>query len=111
MASEAFKSFVTGSRVYGKPGKWSDIDLVCCVSAKTLSCLLDEAGNFEQQGSDAGEGSGSVSFTFGRLNLICCDERQYEIWQRGTRELKAMRPVTREQAIEHFKALRKDEGR
>lgn len=104
------KAFVTGSRAYGTPRPDSDIDLVC---------LLDEGDRivFEADvNGDAGDGTeqelyesaGVIALRFGKLNLLLClDEDAYRTWEQGTRELRARKPVTRDEAVEHFRALRK----
>jgi predicted nucleotidyltransferase len=93
------KAFLTGSRVYGKPRRNSDIDLVVFVSKADAAAL----GNLCD---DDGDTSAYATVRFGRLNLlVITDPAKYAAWVEGTAKLKAQRPVTREQAIEVFKAL------
>ena len=88
-------SFITGSRAYGTPMADSDIDLVVRVTSEEFTAL--------NQLADSGLGE---SLRFGRLNLILCTEDdKYAAWWRGTRDLVAEKPVSREVAIEKFKAL------
>ncbi len=99
------EAFITGSHAYGTPNKDSDIDLVVLVeSDDTIYDLLkgDEGG----ANTDEYETSLGAPLRFGKLNLICCvEERKYEIWRKGTEQLKAIAPVTREQAVELFQKL------
>lgn len=89
-------AFVTGSRVYGTPRPESDIDLCVVVSEHDLALLSERA--------DEDPGSGGHSLRFGKLNLIVLGQRSFEAWQEATNELVAMKPVTREKAVELIKA-------
>lgn len=47
----------------------------------------------------------STGLRFGKLNLICVTSDEFfGIWEKGTAELKAKSPVTRDAAIAHFAA-------
>jgi hypothetical protein len=98
-------AFLTGSRAYGMPMKHSDVDIVVLVED---SEAVMELTRFSEDGVSAG---GGMSLKFGPLNLIVVStEEELELWRRGTEELKARRPVTRAEAIEHFKKLRGHRG-
>lgn len=81
----------------------SDIDLVCFVSPEDFSTIATAA-------SPHILGSGSphnLSLRFGLLNLILLtDHRDYDLWKDGTDDLKERKPVTRDQAVRTFEALR-----
>lgn len=104
-------SMFTGSYVYGKPNNDSDVDIVLLVNAgqlKTLRRLADKslmpANNTESDGT--GEIS-AASLRFGRINLIAVtDPVMFAVWEKGTNQLAKKRPVTRRDAISHFRALR-----
>lgn len=104
------KSFVTGSRVYGTPRPDSDIDLVVLLSCPDLSRLIDAADNQDDLGSPGGEHyEDGRSLRFGTLNLLCVtDKKHFDVWAKGTEELYAKRPVTRDQAIMHLSKLRQE---
>lgn len=95
-------SFITGSRAYGKPRDDSDIDLVVCVSSKDLKKLwalaLNDPSNEEKQ------------LRFGKINLVafnldCPEERgRYVRWSATNQSLIARKPVSKEEAIEAFRA-------
>lgn len=94
------KAFVTGSRVYGEPHPASDIDLIVLIEGDDQALL--------EVMSDSNRESGGDSLTFGGLNLICVhDQRAYDVWRQGTNELIARKPVTRDDAVETFRRLRK----
>jgi hypothetical protein len=102
------RSFLTGSRVYGTPREDSDIDLVVLLDADEMVGLAKIARNEETHGSPGGPHyEDGMSIRFGSLNLLCVtDEKHFQTWREGTEQLKAMRPVTREKAIEHLAELR-----
>ena len=94
------QSFLTGSRAYGTPRPDSDIDLCTLVSYRDMRTIM-EACNQTDIGSPVPR---SISLKFGQLNLILtCDPRSFAEWQVATRDLWEARPVTRDDAIEHFK--------
>lgn len=71
-------AFLTGSQVYGKPTKESDVDLVVTVDFGTYKKLHSLAG------VEDGE-----TIRFGKLNLILClDDLEAAVWKVGTEELK-----------------------
>jgi len=95
------QSFITGSHAYGTPRPNSDIDLVVLVDAGCCQKLC----HLGQRGSRVlAEGDGKAFF--GNLNLILVtDEKQFDMWAKGTAELMAMAPVTREVAKAHFTSM------
>lgn len=108
------KAFVTGSQVYGTPTVRSDIDLVVMVSPDDLKLLKDKAGLQATGDSDPGPediGGLSASLKFGKLNLICVtSQKAFNVWKQGTEDLEKRAPVTRDEAVEHFKKLRIEAG-
>ena len=103
-------AFLTGSRAYGTPREDSDIDLVVLVDEMELIHLMHLAELVEScecPASDAGPDAASIRF--GKLNLIAVTtEHHWEIWRNGTIDLIARKPVTRDEAVEHFHKLRKE---
>lgn len=98
-----WKAFLTGSRVYGTPKPWSDIDLVVRMSEEDLTALMQSgmASGFHPYPEND-----SASLKFGNLNLICVtSDRMFDAWMKGTEELSVKGPVTRTEAIEHFATL------
>lgn len=88
----SFKPFLTGSRVYGKPTKNSDLDIVMLLSDSDKEMVIRMAKKFP--------------IKFGNLNIIIAkDEEQYKLFRKGTKDLLEIAPVTREYAIEHFEIL------
>lgn len=89
------KAFLTGSQVYGKPEKDSDIDLVVYVDETTKQKLIDLSD------------TGKMPCMFGKLNLIfATNEEEYGAWLLGKilSEQAALKP-TRQQAFDlHEKA-------
>lgn len=86
-------AFLTGSRVYGTPLSYSDIDLVILVDSKTNAQL-------EKMKDDDSE-----PIRFGRLNLIALTSvEDFDKWKVGTEACeklaKEQGPLTREQAVE-----------
>lgn len=95
--------FLTGSQVYGTPTEKSDIDLVLYMEEEDMEKILKLA----EQKIHPEYGTGEVSLYFGLLNLIICtDKLRFDIWKKGTLDLKKRAPVTREEAVEHFQFLR-----
>jgi len=103
------KAFLTGSRRYGTPTDKSDIDLVVLTSASTILDLLKFTENVKEDACD-NYGAGTAQLKFGKLNLILVSETcDFDIWLNGTRQLAGKakkKPVTRKQAVAHFKKLR-----
>lgn len=99
------KAFITGSHAYGKPTEDSDVDLVVRVDEQTRSdlvCLLHQG----KSSSEKDYTDGVLQFKVATLNLILCvSDEQYAAWAIGTEQLKAIRPVTRDFAVETFKRL------
>jgi hypothetical protein len=103
----AFTSFLTGSCAYGTPREDSDTDLVVLVSHDTLDALAALADNQESVAEKREYSGGGLSLRFGKLNLICVtDPLHFKVWLQGTKELEFRKPVTRDQAVEHLRALR-----
>lgn len=104
------KSFLTGSRRYGTPRPDSDIDLVVLMEGPELTELSKLADNTDDFGSPGGEQyDDGFSLRFGKLNLLCVtQERHFQVWKQGTDELIAMKPVSRDKAMEHLAALRRE---
>ncbi len=102
--------FLTGSRVYGFPKEDSDIDLVCLLSLDQLSAIAPLADNTDDFGSPGGQFyDDGCSLRFGKLNLLVVTEKKhFDVWKQGTDELIAMKPVTRDKAIEHLATLRRE---
>lgn len=112
-------AIVTGSQKYGRPRLDSDVDLVILVSEEDLLTLKRFAGEDEEPPKDSDSDPGTAgtdngltaSLRFGPLNVICCtDPIAFAVWQKGTKQLMAERPVTKQRAIEHFRALRLKHG-
>lgn len=111
-------AIVTGSQKYGKPRLDSDVDLVILVSEDDLLTLKRLGKVTEpEKDSDSDPGTAGVdhgltaSIRFGDLNLICCtDPIAFAVWEKGTKQLCAERPVTRERAVQHFRDLRVNHG-
>lgn len=119
------KAFVTGSRVYGAPTRKSDIDLVVMTTPAQIEALreladADDPLHKPTEWSDPGPmddvGGLTASLKFGNLNLICVTGHiGYGVWLTGTKELAKLaadrgRPVTRDEAVLHFRALREKHG-
>lgn len=69
-------AFLTGSQVYGKPDKYSDIDLV--VYAPGLDKVIRKLTKTRK----------GKPIVFGKLNLIICEtEAEYDVWKDGTYEM------------------------
>lgn len=100
---------MTGSRAYGTPREDSDIDLVVLITEQQLgklvaSCAIGETKNTTYNGD-------KTILRFGRLNLFCMTSFvRYDLWKKGTDELIARRPVTRQEAKDLFIKLEKAAG-
>lgn len=82
------EAFLSGSRVYGTPHEWSDIDLVVLCSPEVEVLLRAASGGYN-------------SIKFGHLNVITCtDEDTYNKWKTVTEALTILRPVTKQQAVD-----------
>lgn len=84
-------AFLTGSQVYGTPTERSDVDLCVQMSWADMNLLTRFA--------DSISGSLPDSQKFGKLNLLILEDWKWRAWKRGTEELVARKPVTREEAI------------
>lgn len=85
------KSFITGSRAYGKPNQDSDIDIVVFCDVGTKCYVESELG---------------YPVKAGNVNLIMVDdENVYKMWWEGTEHLKSIGPVDRETAIDYFDSI------
>lgn len=97
-------SILTGSHAYGTPREDSDVDLVVLMDPGPG---FDFALLFEAEIKRGKNSYPGAQFTQGKLNIILCtDIQDFEIWEQGTRDLQKKRPVTREEAMEHFARLR-----
>lgn len=112
------KSFITGSRAYGKPRPNSDIDLVVYLSEEDLEILL-EMGGFDTPVRFLDSeyiASGGIPLRIGKINLICVvDDERYKVWKDGTDKLKKRKekrgkPIEREEACKLFARLRHEAG-
>jgi predicted nucleotidyltransferase len=99
------KSLFTGSQVYGTPRPDSDVDIVILTDQEgynTLMLKCDGLGSPMEYGA---------SLRFGNLNLIVTMQPStYETWKNGTRFLKAIKPVKKEEANLWFDMLFKRKG-
>lgn len=100
-------AIVTGSRAYGHPKPESDLDLVVQLAGGDIVRVVEALG-LEIPKDQEGTCYPTLQFKSGRLNLIMeTDPERFEVWRKGTRTLKAMAPVTRDQAVALFRDLRK----
>lgn len=103
------KSFITGSRCYGAPNSYSDIDLVVRMTkdeAEELIAHSDKApseANIEKYGID-----NLLCIRFGNLNmLICTNDSCFLAWKIGTEKCykrceELNRPLSRKEAVAIF---------
>jgi len=70
--------FITGSHAYGDPRPDSDIDLVININDSELKDFL----------IDCSEEENNSVCRFGNLNLVICDDEQYDTWKHVTEQLK-----------------------
>lgn len=99
---------VTGSRAYGTPRPDSDLDLVVLLAPDDVARVV-EALEIEVPEDKAGQFYPTLQVKLGKLNLIMeTDVDRFHVWRKGTRVLKGMAPVTREQAVDTFKAMRRE---
>lgn len=93
-------ALITGSRVYGTPREDSDVDLVLKITASEFEILRQLADPQDEEDTPY---NGLPHIRFGRLNIIpCIHQATYTAWKRGTRNLIACRPVTRDEAVHEF---------
>lgn len=98
-------ALLTGSRAYGTPNEYSDIDIVILVDVDTIDHLCKTADEVDDNTS-GDDDSCNASVRFGRLNLICVIEpKDYQIWEEGTKQLVLRKPVTRDEAVRLFDEL------
>lgn len=110
------RSFITGSRAYGKPKEDSDVDLVVLVGSEQLEILKSLADNvinkLDEEDEVSDGGPNAASLRFGKLNLIAVTtDNGFAVWRAGTSFLeierqKTDKPILRKRAIEVFTALR-----
>lgn len=84
-------AFLTGSQVYGTPTPESDVDLCVQMSWADMNALTRFADSISGSLPDAQK--------FGKLNLLILEDWKFRAWKRGTEDLVARKPVTREEAI------------
>lgn len=88
--------YITGSRAYGIPSDESDIDLVVCLPREDIEKLWSLT-------------EGSITLMFGKLNLVAFniddpeDMERYKSWSAAHDRLMAIKPVTKERAIQEFR--------
>lgn len=104
------RSFVTGSRAYGSPGFFSDLDIVCMMNMEDIDRIAHIRGV-----KVTGRSEGMVSLKMGKVHLIACyDGRVYSVWDDGTRAMKARKdeegPFSSEAAAAIFNAFRRFAG-
>jgi predicted nucleotidyltransferase len=90
------EAFVTGSHVYGRPTKKSDIDLVVELPWEDFLFLV-------QYDKSRGKRSTELSLRFGQLNLIVCTDGSSVDWWEARKECLLIakrqgRPITKRQA-------------
>jgi len=104
----AMKAVLTGSRRYGTPRADSDVDVVIRADEQKLIETL--VANADGTGS-MGAGHDQFSVKYGKLNLIVClTDAAYLTWADGNASLDAQAPVTRDNAVKVFSALRTEYG-
>lgn len=97
------KAFPTGSQVYGIPKGDSDLDLCILVDQET-DILLEKFASDTKGDSTTEHGQ---SYRFGKLNLLTFqDVKAFNHWKKVTDELIARKPVTRDEAIAAFQAIK-----
>lgn len=118
----SYKPILTGSMAYGKPTEKSDADLVLFLSEKEADLLKNLADPPTKEDIEKDKqyqiNGGGESLRFGKLNIIIVtDEKRYEVWRKGTlqlkkraKRLKEKAAITRDAAIRHFEKLRKKAG-
>lgn len=98
-------AFLTGSRAYGTPRPDSDVDIVVPVqkdAVEKIKAALKAAG-IDTSGT---EEYADFAFRVGLVNvLLVPPEVAEKVWKAGTEFLIGQAPVTREKAVETFKAL------
>lgn len=100
-----FNSFLTGSHVYGRPTKESDVDLVLLVDYDTAEFLRKHSKLKKEP------------VRYGNLNLIICETvEEYMAWYMGTKKAENLansgRPegVSKEWAKDIIDKFRKELG-
>lgn len=85
-------AFITGSHAYGTPNENSDIDLAILCSESDSQFLWRNI----QDG---------FTLRTGKLNILAFyNAKNFECWREVTNQLKAIAPVTREDAVAAFSA-------
>ncbi len=92
------RMFFTGSRVYGIPREYSDLDMVLSMTIEEERELLKHT-DYKLSGS-------RYTIRYGNLNIIpTTDEKFHRAWYIGTQELIKRKPVTRNEAILYLETL------
>lgn len=105
------KSILTGSYVYGKPTRESDVDIVILCDKETAEILNDQLRPDSYFGRGNNHPSVDNSVRQGRINLIIeTQEKAFNCWVEGTEQLVAKKPVKRDEAVKLFTKLRKKAG-
>jgi hypothetical protein len=100
----------TGSRVYGRPTKESDLDLVLLVTHRERELLIKMADDVCTNSYEVGE-ERSYSLRFGKLNVIAVtDPVAFAVFQKATKKLKGEGAVDRDRAVEVMKLMRAEHG-
>lgn len=97
--------FITGSHAYGVPQPDSDLDVVLSVTPKEWDAFMSIT-DVTDPGNTT---SPTPTIRTGRLRIVLCSELrlpEYNLWRRGTDDLQARAPVSQEEAIAYFEALR-----
>lgn len=98
------KAFITGSHAYGTPHAKSDLDIVMLVDDDAGDALVKICDDVEMETYDEIE---DACLRFGKLNLIMVTSQAiYDAWKTGTEQLITRKPVTRDEAVKVFTALR-----
>lgn len=99
------KSFITGSRAYGKPCPDSDVDLVIRCD-EGLSEFLRSVCDISETRAEATYHGRPCQIRFGRLNIIDCNtDEEFAAWKLGTSRLEDKSPVTRATAVAFLRYL------
>jgi predicted nucleotidyltransferase len=109
------QALLTGSRVYGRPTKKSDLDVVMLLTPFELATMEKQADEVEGNDYDTGD-STSKSLRFGNLNVIALtDPVAFGVFEKGTKALKDLakqngRGLEREDAVARLAGLRYRHG-
>jgi len=110
---QMYSAFFTGSRVYGVPRPDSGLDLVVwCGTEREWANELFDAIRQPQTPEDHHPNyreQNMQSYRQGNLNIINCNSpTEWYIWKEGTERCRRQAPISRDRAIEIFKAVREE---